>query len=84
MSTPGGGYTAGNTYLVVSTTGSGVVSTASIRVDTVTDANASSVAKLQCVANESAPPLTDVSILTTKGISARISGASALGHLIYE
>lgn len=81
--TPGGGYTAGNVYATTATTGSGTGAT--VRVNTVTDANATSVAKLQCVANESASPLVlDCGFLTTKGISARISGTSAKGHLIYE
>ena len=69
---------------MATTTGSGTIGTASIKIDTVTDANATSVAKLQTTANLSAAPLAEVSILTTKGISARISGTDAKGHLIYE
>ncbi len=80
--TPGGGYTAGNTYATTSDDGG---TGATIKVLTVTDSNATSVAKLQCVANESAAPLESYcGILTTKGISARISGTGAKGHLIYE
>lgn len=79
----GGGYTAGNTYATTSN-GSGV--NATIKADTVEDpSTTTSVAKLQCVANESAPPIESYcGIITTKGISARISGASAKGHLVYE
>ena len=80
--TPGGGYTAGNTY---ATTTDGDGTGATIKVLTVTDANATSVAKLQTTANLSAAPLESYcGILTTKGISARISGTDAKGHLIYE
>lgn len=79
--TAGGGYTAGNTYATTSPDGG---TGATINVLTVADTGVS-VAKLQCVANESAPPLTiDCGMLTTKGISVRISGTSAKGHLIYE
>jgi hypothetical protein len=80
--TPGGGYTAGNTYATESSQGG---SGATIKVLTVTDAHATSVAKLQTTANLSAAPLVvDCGILTTKGISARISGTDAKGHLVYE
>ncbi len=77
----GGGYTAGNTY-ATTTNGSGV--SATIKVDTVEDVGVS-FAKLQCVANTSAAPLESYcGILTTKGVSVRISGTSAKGHIIYE
>jgi hypothetical protein len=80
--TPGGGYTAGNVYGTESDDGG---TGATIRVLTVTDDNATSVAKLQTTANLSAAPLESYcGILTTKGISARISGTGAKGHLIYE
>jgi hypothetical protein len=78
----GGGYTAGNTY-ATTTNGSGV--SATIKVDTVSDVGVS-FAKLQCVANTSAAPLEFGSsgCLTTKGVSVRISGSSAKGHIAYE
>lgn len=81
--TAGGGYTAGNTYAVASTTGSGV--SATIKAVTVTDSNATSIGKLQTTANLSAAPLVvDCGMITTKGVSARISGTDAKGHIIYE
>lgn len=83
MLSGGGGYTAGNTY-ATTTSGSGV--SATIKADTVSDpSTTTSVAKLQCVANESASPIESYcGILTTQGISVRISGTSAKGHLVYE
>lgn len=79
--TLGTGYVAGTTYATVHDSGAGN-DDLTITVSTITDAG-TSVAKLQAVANESAAPL-DCEILTTNGISARISGASAKGHLVYE
>ena len=77
----GGGYTAGNTY---ATTTDGDGTGATITVSTVTDVG-TSIAKLACVATESASPIVfNEGILTTKGVSVRISGASAKGHLTYE
>ena len=82
MITAGGGYTATNTYDIEESNGDGVGG--QIKIDTVTDLG-TSIGKLQAVANESAPPLSiDGGFLTTKGISARISGTGAKGHLIYE
>ena len=77
----GGGYTAGNVYATTGGTGSG----ATIRVLTIADVGIS-IAKLQCVANESAAPLEfgTSGCLTTKGVSVRISGTSAKGHIVYE
>ena len=79
MISGGGGYTAGNTY-ATTTNGSGI--SATIKALTVSDAG-SSVAKLQCVANESASPI-ELCALTKKGISVRISGTSAKGHIVVE
>src|SRR3990167_7896246 len=77
----GGGYTASNTY-ATTTDGSGADAT--VKVLTVSDVG-DSIAKLACVANESAPPfISDCGALTTKGISVRISGTSAKGHITYE
>ena len=78
----GGGYTAGNTY-ATTTNGSGV--SATIRVDTVSDVGAS-FGKLQTTANLSAAPMDfgTSGCLTTKGISVRISGTGAEGHIVYE
>src|SRR3990167_6080334 len=77
----GGGYTASNTY-ATTTDGSGTDAT--VKVLTVSDVG-DSIAKLACVANESAPPfISDCGVLTTKGISVRISGTSAKGHITYE
>ena len=76
----GGGYTAGNTYSTTGGTGTG----AQVTISAVTDVGAS-IVKLACVPNESAPPfILDCGILTTKGVSVRISGASAKGHITYE
>lgn len=78
----GGGYTAGNNYDVDSTDGDGT--NAQITVDTVTDVG-TSIGKLACVANESAAPIMlDCGIHTTNGVSARISGSAAKGHITYE
>lgn len=69
---------------MVSTTGSGVVGTAAIKINAVTDTGAS-IGKLQAVANESAPPIESYcGILTTKGISVRLTGTSMKAHLVYE
>jgi len=77
----GGGYTAGNIY-ETTTDGDGVGAT--IRVDSIEDVGVS-FAKLQCTANLSAAPLAlENGILTTQGISVRISGTGAKGHIIYE
>jgi len=71
---------AGNTYATTGGTGTG----ATITVATVTDAG-TSIAKLAAVPNESAPLLSfSFGTLTTKGISVRISGASAKAHITYE
>jgi len=69
---------------VYATTG-GTGTDATIRVDTVSD-EGTSFGKLQCVANESAPPVDfgDEGTLTTKGVSVRISGTSAKGFITYE
>lgn len=77
----GGGYTAGNTY-ATTTNGSGTGAT--IKVLTVSDVGIS-FGKLQCVANESASPMVfgAEGTLITKGISVRISGTNALGHITY-
>lgn len=82
MITAGGGYTAGNTYNITSTNGSGTGG--SIKILTVSDTG-TSIGKLACVANESASPLVpECGILTTNGISVRLSGTSAKAHLLYE
>lgn len=78
----GSGYTAGSTY--ATTTDSVAGADLTITASTVTDAGVS-VAKLACVANESAPPLVIPNgILTQDGVSVRITGASAKAHVIYE
>lgn len=74
----GTGYVAGSTYATTGGTGTGLTITAS----TVTDAG-SLVAKLSTVANESAPPVHGC-FLTTNGVSVRISGSAAKGHIVYE
>jgi hypothetical protein len=78
----GGGYTAGNTYATTSDDGG---TGATIRVLTIEDTGVS-FAKLQCVANESASPIDfgNYGTLTTKGVSVRISGTSAKGHITYK
>lgn len=78
----GGGYTAGNTYATTSPDGG---SGATIKVLTVEDTGVS-FAKLQCVANESASPVSfgENGTLITKGVSVRISGTGAKGHITYE
>lgn len=76
----GGGYTAGNTYDVTGGEGSGFQVTASVVADVGT-----SIAKLACTANLSAAPIyIGCGTLTTKGVSVRISGTSAKGHITYE
>lgn len=82
MITAGGGYETSTTYNIDETDGSGVGG--SIQVDTISDLG-TSIGKLQATANLSAAPiLVENGILTTKGISVRISGASAKAHIIYE
>ena len=73
----GTGYLAGSTYATTGGTGSGGTITAS----TVTDGTL--MAKLSCVANENAPP-TELCALSTLGISVRITGTNAKGHLYYD
>lgn len=81
--TPGTGYAAGTTYATVHDSGSGN-DALTITVSTITD-NGTLIGKLAAVPNESAPPCEfDCGVLTTNGISVRISGSSAKGHLYYE
>lgn len=56
-----------------------------ITVSSIADTG-ESIAKLAAVPNESAPPsiFDYCGVLTTKGVSVRISGTSAKGHLTYE
>lgn len=77
--TGGTGYAASTTYAVTGGTGG---NDATITVSTITDSG-SLVAKLAAVANESAPPV-ELCTLTTKGISVRISGTNAKGHVYYD
>lgn len=76
--TGGTGYVAATTYATTGGTGS----SGTITVSTITDAG-TSIAKLASVANESAPPVTTHRDCS-EGVSARISGTSAKGYLIYE
>jgi len=75
----GGGYTAGNSY---ATTTDGDGTGATFKVDAIADTGVS-IAKLQTTANLSAAPI-ELDALTTNGVSVRISGTGAEGHLVYE
>lgn len=78
----GTGYTAGSTY--ATTTNSIAGAGATVTTSTVTDAG-TSIGKLSCVSGESAPPLDfDCGLLVTQGLSVRISGTNAKGHVYYE
>lgn len=75
----GTGYAVSGVYSV---TGGAGNDDAVFSVDTITDAGAL-ISKLAAVTSESAPPHYLCS-LTTHGISVRISGTNAKGHIYYE
>lgn len=77
--TGGTGYAAGQTLTVTGGTGG---DDATIDVNTISDAGVLT-AKIAAVANESAPP-EYLCALTTQGISVRITGTNAKGHVYYE
>lgn len=80
LTSGGTGYVAGSTYATTTDSVAGVGAT--ITVSTVTNAGAS-IAKLACAANTSAPPVKPC-VLSTNGISVKLTGTSPKGHIYYE
>lgn len=77
----GGGYTAGNDYNTT-TNGSGVG--AIIQVDTVVDGG-TLIASLGAAASVSAAPISyENPVLTTKGVSVRLTGTTPTAYITYE
>ena len=79
----GGGYTANNNYDIESTDGSGTL-TVIIKVLTVTDPG-TLIASLGAAANVSAAPINyETCVLTTKGVSVRVTGTTPTAYITYE
>ena len=77
----GGGYTAGNDY---DTTTDGDGTLCQITVATVTDAG-TLIASLGAAANVSAAPINyEACVLTTKGVSVRLTGTTPTAYITYE
>lgn len=74
----GTGFTT-TTGATSTSSGSGTGATFDI---TASDSQATSIAKLSCVANTSQPQ--DLCVETSAGISAKVTGSSAQGYIYYE
>lgn len=78
--TAGSGFTAGVEYATATDSAAGTGAT--LDVDTVDDTLAESIGKLSATAN-----LADnhqMCVLTTRGLSARVTGASAVGYVYHN